>query len=421
MKILYHHRIRSKDGQYVHLEEMVGALRGLGHDVLVVGPNAVGQEAFGSDAGLVAWLKRRLPKPVYELAEWAYGLHARRRLDRAIDAFRPDALYERYNLFLTAGVRARRRRGLPMLLEVNAPLYDERKRFDGIALDRLARASERAAWRGADVALPVTAALAAIVRRTAGERQRIEVVPNGINLEHFSGPFDTDAVRARWNLDGRLVLGFTGFVRDWHGLDRVIDAIAADGPAHPRVLFVVGDGPARASLEAQAAALGIAQRVIFTGIVPRDAVPAYVSVFDVALQPAVVDYASPLKLFEYLALGRAIVAPDQPNIREILDDGVNALLFDPRDPRGLTAAIDRLSADDALRARLAAEARATIRRRGLTWAANAERVTRLFEELLAARGRRVAPLPRTVDETTPRHRDDAAAPIVADAEGRGAA
>lgn len=385
MKILYHHRIRSKDGQYVHLEELVGALRGLGHEVLIVGPDAVGSAEFGSDAGIVASLKRRLPRAVYELAEWAYGIHAYRRLANAIAAFRPDVLYERYNLFSTAGVKARNRFGLPMLLEVNAPIYAERKKFDGIALDRLARASERRAWRGADVLLPVTRALATIVRETSGPGRRVEIIPNGINLDHFAGPFDTEAVRRRWALDGRIVLGFTGFVRDWHGLDRVIAAIAKDGPAHPRMLFVIGDGPARQALEAQAATLGIASRVVFTGIVSRDQIPVYVSTFDIALQPAVVAYASPLKLFEYLALGRAIVAPDQANIREVLDDGVNALLFDVDDPDGLTGAIGRLTADDALRATLARGARETIVRRGLTWTHNARRVTSLFEELLADR------------------------------------
>ena len=101
-----------------------------------------------------------------------------------------------------------------------------------------------------------------------------------------------------------------------------------------------------------------------------------------------VAYASPLKLFEYLALGRAIVAPDQPNIREILDDGVNAVLFDPADPDGLTRAIERLSHDDALRERVAEGARRTIAERGLTWDRNAERVTTLFNELLAARAGR---------------------------------
>ena len=396
MKILYHHRIRSKDGQYVHLEEMVHALRSLGHEVLVVGPQAVGEAAFGSDAGLVAWLKRGMPQALYELAEWAYGFFAYRRLARAIVAFGPDVLYERYNLFSTAGVRAKRRFGLPMLLEVNAPVYAERKRFDGIALDRLARDSEFRAWTGADIVLPVTEALARIVRETTGDGRRMVVIPNGINVGHFTGPFDGAAIRARWKLDRRLVLGFTGFVRDWHGLDRVIDAIAKDSAEDARVLLIVGDGPARPALEAQAARLGIASRVVFTGIVPREDVPAYVSTFDIALQPAVVPYASPLKLFEYLALGRAIVAPDQPNIREVLDDGGNALLFDPADPQGLTGVLERLSADRGLRQRLATEAQATIARRGLTWDGNAARVVALFDAL---RGVQSTPGETVVDES----------------------
>ncbi len=384
MKILYHHRIRSKDGQYVHLEELVGALRRRGHEVCVVGPAAMEETAFGSDAGLVAWLKRHLPQALYELAEWGYDRVAYRRLAKAVAAFRPDVLYERYNLFLTAGVRAKRRFGLPMLLEVNAPLFDERKAFGGIALESLARGTERAAWRGADVVLPVTRVLADTVQREAGGDVAVAIVPNGINVEHFAGPFDTAAVRRRWRLDGKLVLGFTGFVRDWHALDRVVDAIAQDPPDHPRVLLVVGDGPARAALEAQAGRLGVSSRVIFTGVVPRADVPAHVASFDIALQPAVVAYASPLKLFEYLALGRAIVAPSTPNIREVLEHERNALLFDAESPAAMVAAIERLTADAALRARLSAGARATIAERGFTWDRNAERVTALFERLLQA-------------------------------------
>ena len=382
MKILYHHRIRSKDGQYVHLEELVAALRAMGHEVRIVGPEAVGNAAFGSDAGLVAWMKRRIPKALYEIIELGYGVFAYLRLARAIRAFRPDGIYERYNLFLPSGVWAKRRFGLPLLLEVNSPLYAERKRFDGIALDALARWSERTAWRGADAVLPVTEALAELVTRETGSQQRISVIPNGINTEHFSAALDCDAVRKRWKLEDRLVLGFTGFVREWHGLDRVIASLAADAPERRRMLIVVGDGPARAGLQAQARSLGISERVVFTGVVAREDVPAHVACFDIALQPAVVAYASPLKLFEYLALGRAIVAPLQPNICEVLTDNVNALLFDPAVPDALAAAIDRLSDDAALRKRLAAGARNTIGERGLTWARNAERVTALFESLV---------------------------------------
>lgn len=105
--------------------------------------------------------------------------------------------------------------------------------------------------------------------------------------------------------------------------------------------------------------------------------------FDIALQPAVVDYASPLKLFEYLALGKAIVAPRQPNLQEVLADGQNALLFDPTDPQALALALDRLAGDPALRATLATAALATIREKRLTWRENARRVSELCRAQVA--------------------------------------
>ena len=147
-------------------------------------------------------------------------------------------------------------------------------------------------------------------------------------------------------------------------------------------LLLVGDGPVRDELEQQAQRLGVADHVTFTGVVQRDQVASYVAAFDIALQPAVVAYASPLKLFEYLALGRAIVAPSQANIREVLEDGVNAVLFDPEDEAGLVKAIQRLIEDPALRQRLALKAGATISERGLTWHANAQRVTQLARSLM---------------------------------------
>src|SRR6266481_3482917 len=143
MKILYHHRIGSKDGQYVHIEELVSALRRRGHDVVIVGPPATAREDFGAEAGFVGVLKRYLPRFAYELLELTYALLDYRRLVRAIKRSRPDCLYERYNLYLPSGVWAHRRFGLPMLLEVNAPLYAERKKYHGISLDRLARWTER--------------------------------------------------------------------------------------------------------------------------------------------------------------------------------------------------------------------------------------------------------------------------------------
>ena len=146
-------------------------------------------------------------------------------------------------------------------------------------------------------------------------------------------------------------------------------------------LLVVGDGPVRQALEAQAGRLGLTGRVEFTGVIHRDQVPAHVAAFDVALQPAVTPYASPLKLMEYLVLGKAIIAPGTPNLREILTHESNALLFDESTPGSLEQALTRLCSDADLRARLALAAVQTIDRLDLTWGGNARRVVTLVEEL----------------------------------------
>jgi glycosyltransferase involved in cell wall biosynthesis len=382
MRILYHHRTRSKDGQYVHIEEMIDALRAQGHEVIIVAPPSAETESFGSDAGAVALLKRYLPKWFYELMELGYSLVAYRRLARAIRSHRPDCVYERYNLFLPAGIWAARKFRLPLLLEVNAPILEERSRYDGLSLTRLARWSQAYAWRNADMVLPVTRVLGDIVASYGVPLERIVVIPNGINGERFDAAPDVAAAKRALGLDGRMVLGFTGFVRDWHGLDKVIDLIANDPQESRRHLLVVGDGPARAGLERQARELGIENRVTFTGIIGRDDVAGYVAAFDIALQPSVVAYASPLKLFEYLALGKAIVGPAQPNIEEILSQDHNAVLFDPDSRAALADAVDRLCRDGVLREKVAANARATIGERKLTWRENALRVVGLFEGLL---------------------------------------
>ncbi len=299
MKILYHHRIRSKDGQYVHLEELTQALQNLGHEIILVGPAAIEREEFGAEAGIVALLKRRLPQQLYEFLEFSYSLWAYRRLRAAIRRYKPDCIYERCNLFQIAGVWAKHAYGLPMLLEVNAPLLEERQKYDGLSLVSLARWSQHYVWNAPDYLLPVTNVLAGYLRRAGVPDSKIVVIPNGANLERFESAVDRQEAKRRLNLEGRLVLGFTGFVREWHALERLIDFIAHSGDAGRIHLLLVGDGPARKTLEDYARSLRVEASITITGVVPRDQVARYISAFDVALQPAVVPYASPLKLFEY--------------------------------------------------------------------------------------------------------------------------
>ena len=380
MRILYSHRIQSHDGMGVHIEALVAALRAAGHEVCVVGPPAYDAVALGGESAALARIRRLLPGVLGELAEMAYGLVSTARLARAARAFRPDVVYERANLFHVAGSWTAWRHGVPLLLEVNAPLAEERIRFGGLRLKRLARVAERFVWRRADVILPVTEVLAGHVSAAGVPRTRIAVVPNGIDLEDFVAP------RANAAREEVVKLGFVGFVRHWHGLDRVLRGLAAWQGAPRLELTVVGDGPARVDLETLAEELGLADRVCFTGLATREEIPRLVAGFDIALQPGSVPYASPLKLFEYMAAGQAIVAPDQPNIREVLEQGRTALLFDPASPEAMWQSIETLARDAALRARLGAAAREEVLRRDFTWAGNARRVVALAEGALAARG-----------------------------------
>ncbi|MFC2951489.1 glycosyltransferase family 4 protein [Marinicaulis aureus] len=374
MKFLYSHRTRAADGQRVHISALTHALEARGHEVVMCGPDA--EPARKLDASSQRGLTGLLPAPVYECAEYGYSFPAHRRLSAAAAQSAPDILYERYNLFFHAGGWLKRKTGLPFILEVNAPLAAERAEHGNLFFKGWARASERAIWREADIVLPVTNALAEYVRAAGVPEARIQVIQNGVD-DDFLASHDPASVRAQYGLEGKLVLGFTGFVREWHGLDRAVRFLA-QAPRDDLHLFIVGDGPARAGLERLASELGVAGRVTFAGVVQREAMAAHVAAFDIALQPAVVPYASPLKLFEYMAQGKPVIAPESANIREVLTSGEDGLLFGVGGFEGALAAL----IDDAdLRARLGAAAAEKVKRRDYTWAGNARRVEEIAERL----------------------------------------
>jgi len=385
MKILYHHRTASKDGQSTHIEEVIRALRQLGHVVEVAAPEVSDHSQTGGSGGWAGRLKPLLPSIAYEALELLYNVIAYRRLAAAIRKYRPDVIYERYNLYLLAGAWASRRFKIPRILEVNAPMALERRQYGGLAMPGVADWAERFAWKSADSVLPVSHVLADHINRLGVARERITVVPNGVDPALYDRLPDRRQAKHRLKLSDELIVGFTGFVREWDRLDRVVQWLASyEGTQRPHLL-VIGDGPARPGIEECAARAGVSDRVHFTGVIPRSEVPAAAAAFDIALQTALVPYASPLCLFEYLALGVATVAPDQPNHRELLTDGVDALLYDPDDPEGLERTLRRACGDQATRDRVAEGGRRLIEQRRLTWADHAVTIANIAADLARRR------------------------------------
>ena len=133
-------------------------------------------------------------------------------------------------------------------------------------------------------------------------------------------------------------------------------------------------------LERTVEALKLKDKVIWTGTVQHEGVPDVLAAVDVALQSEVTTYASPLKLFEYMAAGKAIMAPRRPNIQEIVEDERTALLFEPGNLEEMENVLRRMALDAALRRRLGESARARLNEGGFTWDTNAKRVLELFEK-----------------------------------------
>jgi len=402
MKILYHHRIASKDGQYVHVSEIISALRALGHEVVVCGPRSFERQNFGGSVSFVTNLRHWLPAAIHELLEFSYCFLDFIRISQLIKKHQPDCIYERYNIFFPSGIWAKRRFSLPLILEVNSPLYSERCENQGISLHRLARWSQRYCWSRADTLLPVTQVLADRIDhelKAVGvhrSRHTTQVIANGINADDFS-PDKRSPRRLKGALikqvsswlsqsDTTLVMGFCGFLRPWHRLDRVLD-VMAEKRCPSWKLVVLGDGPARAALELRAKNLGISEQLLITGTVPREDMAALIERFDIALQPEVMDYASPLKLFEYMAMQKAIIAPNKANVTEVLSAGEDALLFEPSSDQDFSAQLLRLCQDARLREKLAINARQTLIRKDYYWLANAKKIAVLAQRLKVDSGK----------------------------------
>ncbi len=376
MKILYHHRIASKDGQFVHVEELTNALLEQGHELKFVAPTVNEQSEFGHDGGFVSKLKAALPAFIYELLELTYCLWVFMKLAIAIKQFKPDFIYERYNLYQPAGVWASKLFGIPLILEINAPLVEERSRYSGLSLKRFAKKIEDYTWRGADKCLPVTDVLADHLRAAGVPEKNIEVIHNGVRQAFIDEMLATPIQQEK----SEIIIGFTGFIHPWHGLDQAIEAIA-EHKELPLKLVCIGDGAILPELKQQAADLGIADKVEFKGLVTRDKVLNYVKEFDIALQPDVTAYASPLKMFEYMAVGSLIIAPRTPNIEEILSDDT-ALFFDKGDRTSFKAALTEAITNYKLHQTKRHLVKQSVIDKGFVWHENSKRVVALGQKLV---------------------------------------
>lgn len=255
-------------------------------------------------------------------------------------------------------------------------LIPSAKKPGAAKLKRL-RARELSVWRGADGYVAITQGIVDHMTPIGGHRQRTAIVPDGMRLLPADpGPLPREPL-----------IGYAGHLYAWKGVDAILRALPLVPTARALIVGGHDEEPDLARVQALARDLGVDARVTFTGLVEPARVPALLSQAMVLVLPNPASaisthFTSPLKLFEYMAAGRAIVASDLPAIREILRDGENALLVEPGDPHAIATAVQRLIEDPACAERLARAAHA--RAADFTWARRAERLEALFDEVRTA-------------------------------------
>jgi glycosyltransferase involved in cell wall biosynthesis len=281
--------------------------------------------------------------------------------------------------------------GIPWVYEVRGQLADTWAASHGPGARssekyRLFRERESAVMRDADLVVTLGHAMKANIVAAGIPGEKVLIAPNAVGGGFLREPLDPAAARRELGLpeDG-LYIGTVSSLVAYEGLDDLVRAFALLAAEFSQLrLLVVGDGVSRPALEEQIRALGLADRAIFTGRVPRELTPLYHQALDVFVVPRkdldVTRAVTPLKPVEALASARPVVGSDLPALREIKDDGGNGLLAAAEDPRELAHAISTLLSNESYRVEMGRSGRAAVLA-GRTWAANATNLAARYAQL----------------------------------------
>ncbi|TPG15288.1 TIGR04063 family PEP-CTERM/XrtA system glycosyltransferase [Sphingomonas oligophenolica] len=317
-----------------------------------------------------------------------------RRIDAAVDAFRPDILHAHSPVIdaLAAWLVARRR-GLPLVYEIRA-FWEDAAVGNGTGTEgslryQATRALETWAVRRADAVAVICDGLRGDLIMRGIDPAKIIISPNGVDLTLFGDPPPRDdALAAGLGLADADVVGFIGSFYDYEGLDDLIEAMPALVAARPTArLLLVGGGPMEAALRAQAAASSAAAAIRFVGRVPHTVVDRYYGLVDILAYPRkamrLTDLVTPLKPLEAMAQGKLVAASNVGGHRELIENGVTGTLFRPDDPAAIAHALAAMFEDRAAWPRRRAAARAFVERER-NWSSNIMGYEPVYQRLMAA-------------------------------------
>ena len=311
---------------------------------------------------------------------------------RAIGGRAISFVYQRYSLNNYAGLRLAHHHRVPFVLEYNgSEVWMSRHWAKRLKYESLATRIELLNVNSADLVVVVSRAMRDELMARGVDGNRVLVNPNAVDPDRYSPAVDGAAIRQRYRLEGRTVLGFISTFQVYHGAAVLARAFVGLFTDHPGLrdtvrMLMIGTGPQVDEARRIIESAGFGDAVRFTGLVPQEEGPHYLAACDIFVSPHVPNadgspfFGSPTKLFEYMAMGKGIVASNLDQIGDVLRHGETAWLVPPGDTGALAAGLYRLVTDPVLRSTLGAAARQEVLAHH-TWRAHVRRTL----DALAAR------------------------------------
>jgi glycosyltransferase involved in cell wall biosynthesis len=344
MDVLYHHRTRGKGAEGAHIKGIVMAFREMGHKVKLTSihnvdptkPIKTEQKQINeiqkpSLKQRLLEVTKKMPEFAFEILELLYNLVAFRQIRREIKLTQPELIYERYSLFMFASVWYAKRRGIPLILEVNDSALVERVRK--LLFKSLACKIEQWIFRNASGLVFISGYFQDLASSNYSQLAPSVVSPNAADTSVFSpNLYDSQKAKACYGVTGKTVCGFAGAFHHWHGIDWFVEACIEELKLHPNlVLLLVGDGPRHQFIENLAKTAGLTEQIVMPGRLDHEEIPNAIAAMDFGVIPDSNDYGSPMKLFEFMAMGKGMLVPDFSPIEEVVNDNHNSWLFKKHD------------------------------------------------------------------------------------------
>jgi glycosyltransferase involved in cell wall biosynthesis len=355
MKILYslpHPSDRlgeQRAGHIIRATSLLDSLEKLGHQVIRL------EAASKQDTALrVSFYRKIIRKFIpqalaFRLRDKARIQHGQTYSKRLISAaldHHPDIILETHIAFSLAGKIASSKTGIPLVLDDCSPSWEEKQQY-GVGLENSAVKIHQEVTRCASLITAVNETMRQYLIDEGVPEEKIVTIYNGFDGDLFNENVSGDVFRKSHNIPSNVTtIVFVGSFQPYHKVDLLIKAFAQLEPDNKFHLILAGDGQGLESAKKLTSDIGLSNRVTFTGKLLYADVPQCLAAGDIAVMPATNTYGNPMKIYEYMAIGKAVVAPDQPTITEIAKHGVNAALFEPENVTALHQVLTSLVLDE---------------------------------------------------------------------------